>query len=332
MRSGRRSGLSAVRRGAVLVLGVTALLAAPGTAGSARAMSASDCSAGTVVNVVAHEDDDLLFLSPDLLHDIDAGMCVTTVYLTAGDARSTLEGGSSPGAQVYWRDGRETGALAAYARMGGASWGWYETDPGVPGRAVQAVDNTENPRLRLVFLRLKDGLRGDDLTGGQGTPVKTLWKTWNEQSDITSLVDDQHPERGIETYDRQQLIDTLGTLYQQAPNLVEIKTLDPREEHLTPVVENNDHPDHVAAAKFAVAARDQHAPDVPILGYQGYINHGHNLPDNVTGDDYNRKYATFYTYGQHDVGVCDRFDLDDPCLAGFGDFYQKLLSTQYPVQ
>ncbi len=35
--------------------------------------------------VVAHQDDSLLFLSPDLLHDIQAGDCVTTVYVTAGD-------------------------------------------------------------------------------------------------------------------------------------------------------------------------------------------------------------------------------------------------------
>src|ERR1700694_2302046 len=43
-------------------------------------------TSGTTLNIVAHEDDDLLFLSPDLLHAIQAGRAVRTVFVTAGDS------------------------------------------------------------------------------------------------------------------------------------------------------------------------------------------------------------------------------------------------------
>jgi hypothetical protein len=299
---------------------------------------AADCSAGTVVNVVAHEDDDLLFLSPDLLHDIDSGMCVTTVFLTAGDAEPTLVAGSSTSAQQYWRDGRETGSLTAYAQMGGMSWGWYETDAGVPGRAIQAVDNSENPRIRLIYLRLKDGLQGELHDGIMDpllkTPVKTLWKTWYGLSDITSLRDDQHPERGIETYSRQELIDTLGAIYGQARNLVEIKTQDDGggnpESRLVWEASVNDHPDHVATALFAGASRDAYAPDTPLIKYQDYPNAVQD--DNVTGTDFDRKYAAFYAYALNDSHICGFPNLDSACPNGLGDWYPKLVATQYPAR
>src|ERR1700749_3509165 len=63
-------------------------------------------AAGPTLNIVAHEDDDLLFLSPDLLHAIQGGGKVRTIFVTAGDAGS----GTS-----YWT-GRQNGMLAAYAQ------------------------------------------------------------------------------------------------------------------------------------------------------------------------------------------------------------------------
>jgi hypothetical protein len=48
------------------------------------AVAAVTCTQRSL-DVVAHEDDDLLFMNPDIQHDIRAGVCVTTVFLTAGD-------------------------------------------------------------------------------------------------------------------------------------------------------------------------------------------------------------------------------------------------------
>ena len=118
---------TAARRTCLALCVATALTGAAG-AGPARAESPQDCAQGTVINVVAHEDDDLLFLNPDIQHDIDAGLCVTTIYLTAGDGAGPIEDAKP----LYWRDGRETGELAAYAAMAGVGMDWYETDAGVP--------------------------------------------------------------------------------------------------------------------------------------------------------------------------------------------------------
>src|SRR5690348_13322199 len=77
-----------------------------------------------VLNFVAHPDDDLLFLSPDLLRAIQAGGNVRTVYMTAGD------GGLH--ASSYWQD-RESGVRAAYAEMAGVANSWTQSDAGVEG-------------------------------------------------------------------------------------------------------------------------------------------------------------------------------------------------------
>lgn len=43
--------------------------------------------AGTTLNVVAHPDDDLLFLNPDIIDDLHSGLTPHIIYVTAGDER-----------------------------------------------------------------------------------------------------------------------------------------------------------------------------------------------------------------------------------------------------
>src|SRR5689334_18853342 len=75
-------------------------------------------SANSSMNVVAHEDDDLLFIYPPTSQDATRGRCLTTVYLTAGD--------DGRGAS-YWHR-REAGAMAAYAQMAGVTDAWTTTE------------------------------------------------------------------------------------------------------------------------------------------------------------------------------------------------------------
>src|SRR5436190_970630 len=49
---------------------------------TATARASADCPAGATMNIVAHPDDDLLFQSPDVLHDVQSGKCVRTVYVS----------------------------------------------------------------------------------------------------------------------------------------------------------------------------------------------------------------------------------------------------------
>jgi LmbE family N-acetylglucosaminyl deacetylase len=66
---------------------------------------------------VAHEDDDLLFMNPDLMTRIRAGALIQTVYITAGDKDKGPD---------YWIS-RETGVKKAYAYMANVPNVWRKS-------------------------------------------------------------------------------------------------------------------------------------------------------------------------------------------------------------
>ena len=66
-----------------------------------------------VMQVVAHEDDDILFMNPDLSASVSAGTGVVTVYVTAGESNGSLTGDP----RTLYAAQREEGARAAYAAM-----------------------------------------------------------------------------------------------------------------------------------------------------------------------------------------------------------------------
>ena len=75
---------------------------------------------GPLLNFVAHQDDDLRFLSPDLLDAVQGGQAVRSVFVTAGDA-----GAGQLLAEPAAR------ARAAYAKMAGVANTWKpERTPG----------------------------------------------------------------------------------------------------------------------------------------------------------------------------------------------------------
>jgi hypothetical protein len=132
---------------------------------------------------VAHEDDDLLFMNPDIANSIAQGNRVILVHVTAGDlSQQDVDRWSDqidpPTIDQYWID-RERGVLNAYAYMAlGANassseyqppvWvpnGWsLVTDPGsagaimVDGMRLAQYDLTVNASqtISLVFMRLSD--------------------------------------------------------------------------------------------------------------------------------------------------------------------------------
>jgi hypothetical protein len=55
--------------------------------------SANVCGEPVHMQIVAHEDDDFLFMNPDIQNDIDQGLGIVTVYVTAGEANG---GGRKP--------------------------------------------------------------------------------------------------------------------------------------------------------------------------------------------------------------------------------------------
>src|SRR5438046_4305389 len=105
------------RKAALILAFVAIVLIVLSDRSTVRSAPLTVCAQGTTLDFVAHQDDDLLFLSPDLLHNIHNGKCVTTVFLTAGDAGDTSS---------YWL-GRENGSKAAYAQMAGFANSWAQS-------------------------------------------------------------------------------------------------------------------------------------------------------------------------------------------------------------
>src|SRR5689334_793960 len=90
--------------------------------------------------VVAHQDDDLLFMNPDIQTSIALDHVVRTIYLTAGDSGRDA---------TFWRDRREAGVMAAYAHMAGVPNVWSAVRT-----SVLEVVLTDHPRVGLAFMRL----------------------------------------------------------------------------------------------------------------------------------------------------------------------------------
>jgi LmbE family N-acetylglucosaminyl deacetylase len=246
----------------------------------------TSCPVPTIMNVVAHEDDDLLFMSPDLIHDVQAGHCVRTVYVTAGD------GGIG---QFYWL-GRQQGSQAAYSKMLGADDIWVDRIVKLNDQEYITVSNPRgDSRVSLIFLHLPDGSpRGE---GFGSTRHESLMKLESDRISQFDSVD------GQSTYTSAQLTDALATLmhlYQPAEIRTQANSISRRYP---------DHSDHMAVGHYTQKAYDLYETQqfegkvtVPLKFYLGYPIH--QLPQNVEGSDLQEKMSAFFAYANFDGGVC----------------------------
>ena len=186
---------------------LTAIVCVLGVVASAMPAAAAACSSGATMNFVAHEDDDLLFQNPMVLQRVQAGGCLRTVYVLAGDAGEE---------ETYW-GAREDGVEAAYAYMMGVADAWTTSDAGVPGHPIRLRTLTAAPNVSLAFMRLPDGAM--DGGGFERYDDESLQKLYAQTIPAIYAVD------GSTQYSLDELVATftaLMTAYQ--PNSV--NTLD----------------------------------------------------------------------------------------------------------
>ncbi|MDB5164891.1 MAG: hypothetical protein JWL89_517, partial [Candidatus Saccharibacteria bacterium] len=244
------------------------------------------CDGPTVMNIVAHQDDDLLFMSPDLLHDVKAGRCVRTIYLTAGDSGSD---------KFYWLS-RQQGSEAAYSSMTGSSSAWVQRIVKLSDKEYVTVANMRgNPNVSLVFMNLPDGnLKGE---GFPNSRHESLVKLLNGQIPVMHAVD------GQSTFSSDGLVAALAKLmhvYQPA----EIRAQsDVQGRQFT------DHADHLATSHFAQKAHATYEQRqfsglvrIPFKRYIGYPVH--EMPANISGQDLADKQAAFLIYAKYDGATC----------------------------
>lgn len=230
------------------------------------------------MQIVAHQDDDLLFQSPDLLHDITAGRSVRTVFVTAGDAARD---------ETYW-SGRERGSLAAYAQMAGVADAWSTTDAAVPGTPIRMLTLVGAPQISVVFMRLPDGNRtGSGMTVHHHESLMRLW-----QGSIASV----HAVDGSATYTGASLRSTLAALMTAfGPTTV-------RTQDWTIAFGTGDNADHTATGLFVQQAHRDYASAHTLVAYEGYPAWT-RLPD-VTGADLAAKQSAFQAYATDDSLMC----------------------------
>ncbi|QAY69972.1 PIG-L family deacetylase [Xylanimonas protaetiae] len=233
----------------------------------------------SILNVVAHQDDDLYFLSPDILHDVDQAGTTTpigTLYLTAGNAGLTWASG--------YAQSRENGVRAAWAQMAGVANTWTTSTVTLAGKAV-TVSALAGTQIKLVFVRLPDG--GEPTVPGEpDTASAYLMRLWTGATASVVSLD------GANEYTRAGLIALIAAAIDYYGATV-IRHLN----HLAPY--GIDHVDHVASAKFASAGADA-ASTTPAR--QGYMGYGQEVgPVNVSGADYTRKMSAASTYVPFDT-------------------------------
>ncbi|MFD9335130.1 PIG-L family deacetylase [Streptomyces sp. NPDC060028] len=242
----------------------------------------------SILHVVAHQDDDLYFMNPDLVRSLQDGDRTTTVVLTAGEddginadvndpARHTV-----PADPAGYSTARGCGLRSAYARMatGDRSSPWQrEVTELVHGFAVECFTLVARPAVRMYFFQLHAALTSPQ---GMRTGLYELWAGLTRTHPTlpvwgSALARVQHVSR-------EAVIGALAALLAET-KATTVRMLDPDPEHdggkRDFVV--SDHLDHTAAAQFTVAALEQSrgtAKRGPVVEpYRAYANRfwGQNL-------------------------------------------------------
>ncbi|MFD5618049.1 PIG-L family deacetylase [Streptomyces yangpuensis] len=298
----------------VLTAGTTGVLSVASgqqtSAGAAQAKTPTvvvpaSVTAGSVVQVVAHPDDDLFFMNPDLSRSLRSGTQVTTAYLTSGesDGRNEAHGDAAqdpeqPADRAHYAEARQNGIRSAYAQMatGDRTSAWRRTVVPTAGGGRAEVDILiAKPQINLVWLMLREARS----TGGD-TP-ESLRGLWNGRIPaLESQLTSGTPVKQGFTYTKDQLIRAIaGVLEQYRPTTIRMQ--DPTPGRYGENGRYTDHQDHMYGARFVQAATAAYAEQIqrrPHFSVQSYLGyHNSTLPHSLdpqtaeTKTDYLRTYA-----------------------------------------
>ncbi|WP_190112649.1 PIG-L family deacetylase [Streptomyces cinnamoneus] len=300
---------------------------APAAAPRAEVSARKDGTAGAVtLQVVAHPDDDLYFMNPDVHQSIDANHRVVSVYLTSGEAdgRNNVPGQKEKPKPDFggYAGSRQQGLRQAYSLMatGKPLAEWKRTTLDLPGGWKAETDSlVDHPGVTLVFLGV-----AQHTADQPGSDVR-LQKLWADPKAVGrtrvatgSTVREPSPVTGA------GVVDALAAVLERfKPTLV--RTMDPdpdaqvhdaanRKHHDQPGF--SDHPDHTAAAQFTYAALDRYkgpgrGKHFTVTAYRGYYNE--RWPFNLTPAAVRDKGDVLNAYGGSPDSGCG-------FAAGCGDY------------
>ncbi|WP_424217356.1 hypothetical protein ACN20G_35340 (plasmid) [Streptomyces sp. BI20] len=279
-------------------------------------------SGGPHVQICAHTDDDLYFMTPDLLQSLRAGTPLVTVYLTGGEGDGLNLASDDPARKTATPDfagysaARQHGIRAAYASMvtgnRRAEWTRATLETGTP--VVGEVSTLDRGRITLIFLNLRSctELRNERMLQFWNATIPDIRALRPTGSPIPPRADGRRMTRaGLITF----LADLLDLV---RPSVVRVMNPDSERTAYraeTDTVTPCDNTDHTAAALFGLAAlrvhetRDTaHRPYVE--SYVGYCNK--LRPENLSPAAAAEKFHYLTVYGGEDGHDC----LKDPGECG----------------
>ena len=189
--------------------------------------------------VVAHQDDDLLFMQPDVLEAVRGGNGVTSVYVTAGNGRLGVEKAET----------RYEGLRAAYSEAAGAS-DWHCGHIELLGKTAEHC-RLAAKNISLVFLGYPDG-------GKEGQHEASLLHLFEgTTTNVTTIA------REPVTYDRDSLIDAIAQIV-RLTQPARVRTLDVSSTH------GRDHSDHMLVGALALLSVARANSGAELVSYRGY--------------------------------------------------------------
>lgn len=189
--------------------------------------------------VVAHQDDDLLFMQPDVIEAVRAGKGVTNVYVTAGNGTGGVDKA----------DIRYEGLRSAYGTAAGSNdWqcGFIE----IAGHTAQHC-RLPDKNVSLVFLGYPDG-------GKEGEhPTSLLHLFEGSTTNVETIA------REPAIYDRDSLIETVAQIM-RLTQPAHVHTLEVAATH------GRDHSDHMLVGALTMLAIARANSSADVLSYRGY--------------------------------------------------------------
>lgn len=302
------------------------------------------------VQIVAHQDDDLLFMNPDVQNTINAGYPITTVYLTAGETNyATNTDPQSPDLppesacdtdpidREDYAACRGEGARSAWAHMAGVADNWSRsavTYTNSTGWSRTVEQDTLIPMLsvHLIFVNLPDWndcnadiapdvtTHPNPISGDQVDCIQTgdprngsLWHLWYDGETRLTITPSGSPVTVQQSYTHDDLLNLVQAVTQGATVIrTQDEIPDSRYEQNTAWL--NDHSDHVVAARVTqqVAAS---MPDTQLVTYRNY-----NIQDSQVNLDAGTRAAKGVTFD----GYYAPWDKEvDPTSPGYTNWPQR---------
>lgn len=205
------------------------------------------------LTVVAHQDDDLLFMQPDLADVVAAKAGLTNVYVTAGGDLDQAER-------------RYAGLLEAYAAGAGVESSWRCGAIELAGHAVEHCRNAR-ANVSLVFLAYPDGGK----YGERADSLLHLWTGHIARADAVSRIP--------ASYDQAGLVAALARVIDDTQPQT-IRTLEIAATH------GRDHSDHMLVGALTLLAVAEARSTASLISYRGYATELE--PETMIGALYDR--------------------------------------------